>query len=100
MNGAKSNWAFFSNNLEVPRGKYRAVEIMQLSWLYGVPAVLWLNSSFDYTVQFNVPSEVFGYEILESGTLPDKYLVIKNKTIYPGNSKEGIKITFRDGEYQ
>jgi hypothetical protein len=60
--------------LKIERGKYWALEILQLSKLFGTPAIFWIGKDLNYTIRLNVPSHIFDFVIKKSGTLPDNYI--------------------------
>lgn len=94
----KPRWAWFNESLQIPRGKYRAIEICQLSQLFGVPAVFWLDKAFDYTLRLNVPSDIFRLYIRGAGNLPNKYLLMQNGKVYFPDDDYEMKIEELNGK--
>lgn len=99
LGGLTTKWVTFNDGLQIPRGRYRAIEIWQLSQLFGVPAIFWLESEFDYTITLNVPSDIFKYIIKGSGTLHNKYLVMQKGKVYFPEEGHKLKIEELNGEH-
>jgi hypothetical protein len=92
----KQNFLDCSANgiVKVGRGKYDGIELMQLSKIFHLPTVMFLDSRFDYIVIVNLPEAPLKRFITGANAIKGKAFIVKDSLYFEG-SRDGFKITSR-----
>ena len=78
--------------ISLKRNSFDGMELLQMTKLFKVPVVLFLDPRFDYKIVINLPQQAVERFIIGGGSIIGGSGIIKGNALFLNNDKESFKI--------
>ena len=78
--------------ITIKRKRFDGMELLQMTKLFGLPVVLFLDLRFDYKIVINLPQQAVGRFITGGGSIAGGTGTIKGNALFLNDDKESFKI--------